>query len=183
MTIRPSWRSSALVPLALLSLVVAAYPWAYRSLPPRPQLEPHMEVRTTLWEDGLENWFGHGVAASYGFAAGLLTLLFAARYFVVTRSGSPAAALAWYALLLASVLPCVWLLVVLDWGNIWVSPLTNWVGIPLALLGVPTAFLIYDAATGRRPPPGQYAARCLLEVMLVPAWAWFVVVGMGWADP
>jgi hypothetical protein len=64
-----------------------------------------------------------------------------------------------------------------------VSPATNWVGYPVGPLAVPTAFLLYDVAKGCRLPPGRYAARCLLEVLLVPVWAiaWlcFEAFGLG----
>ena len=93
----------------------------------------------------------------------------------------------WYCVVLAVASPGVWLLVVLDWDNEFASWEANWVGYPVGLLAVPTAFLLYDVAAGCRLPPRRYAARCLLEVGLVPVWAvawiYFVAFGLGWVGP
>src|SRR5262249_39021675 len=104
-------------------------------------------------------------------AAAILTVLCSLRYVIVTRACCPADACAWYLLLLASLVPAVWLLVVWDWDNHAVAPVANWVGIPVALLLVPTAAAWHDVATATRLTPTGYAARSLLEVLvLVPVW-------------
>jgi hypothetical protein len=134
------------------------------------------------------NWFGQGIALCYFFAVAALALLYSLRYLILTRSRSLANALTWYLLLLSSLLPAVWLLVVFDWDNEAVAEIANWVGTPIMLFFVPTAFLCYDAWKGTKPTAGGYIARSLLEVVvLIPAWALFWVfcefLLLGWFGP
>jgi hypothetical protein len=167
--------------LAAALLLASAYLALPRLLPPRVRVERH-------WGAGGVNWFGQGPGAAYLWAAGLLALLCLLRFAIARKARSPADAAAWCVLLLASLLPAVWLLVAFDWDNEAVSDLANWVGYPVALLGVPAAFACYDALTLSRPHAGWYAARSLLEVaVLVPLWAvvWVFVefLLLGWVGP
>jgi hypothetical protein len=121
--------------------------------------------------DGV-NWFGQGPAAAFGYAVAILAVLYASRSLIVRRASCPASALAWYVMLLAALLPAVWLLVVFDWDNQAVSAVACWAGTPIALLSVPTLSFGFDLATGLRLRGGAYLARSLLEAaVLVPIWA------------
>jgi hypothetical protein len=95
-------------PLAL-ALLLLGYPGLYHLVPPRHRVEEHWGA------DGV-NGFGQGPTAAWGYAAAILAVLYSFRY-LIRRGCSPASALAWYVMLLASLLPAVWLLVVFDWDN------------------------------------------------------------------
>jgi hypothetical protein len=173
-------RSHALKLAALLLLA-----WAYlvlpAHLPARVRVESH-------WGDEGVNWFGQGQAAAYCFALAVLALLCSLRLLIVRWAVGPADALAWYGLLVAALLPAVWLLVVFDWDNEAASPEANWVGTPIALLFVPSVVACWDVLTGTRLSGWNYAARSLLEVVvLVPLWVCFWVMCMelplGWVGP
>jgi hypothetical protein len=171
-------RSSHAWKLFALLLLTGGYIGLYHLVPARHHVEPH-------WGDRGANWFGQEMPLPFLFAVALLTVLYGLRYVIIAKAVSPADALAWYALLLASLLPGVWLLVAWDWDNRAVAPIANWVGTPVMALFVPTAFLCFDVATATRPRPGWYAARSLLEVLvLTPAWVvcWaFIELGfLGW---
>jgi hypothetical protein len=56
---------------------------------------------------------------------------------------------------------------VFDWDNEAVAAVANWVGTPIALLFVPTAFAFYDVTVGPRLPVWWYAARSLLEIVVL----------------
>jgi hypothetical protein len=117
----------------------------------------------------------------------LLLILYLFRYVIASKSSGAFSAMTWYTILLGMVLPFIWLFVDTDWDNEAVSPLSNWVGSPVALLFVPTAFLCFDLLGGVRMKPGLYLARSLLEVMLIPVWAvaWFFCefLLLGWIGP
>jgi hypothetical protein len=171
------WRSHGVKLLALLLLVVA-YAGLYPLVPPRHRVAPH-------WGSDAVNWFGQGPGRALLNAAAILALLCCVRYPITVRSASAASALAWYGLLLASLLPCVWLLVAIDWDNEAVAPAGNWVGTPVALFGLPTAVLAFDLSTATRLTPRLYGARCLVEVLvLVPiwavAWCYCEILLLGW---
>jgi len=53
-----------------------------------------------------------------------------------------------------------------------VSGIAEWVGTPIALLFVPTAFLVYDLITATHLTAWKYAARTLLEILLIPVWVY-----------
>jgi len=167
--------------LVALLLLTSAYLFLPRYLP----------ARCRLGEDSMElgvNWFGQRPAFAYFFDVIILVLLGSLRFLIIAKAASPADAVAWYLLLLASVLPAVWLLVVFDWDNEWVAPIANWVGTPVALLSVSTLFVCYDLATGTRLTGWKYVVRSLVEVaILVPAWDFFclfcMVFLLGWVGP
>jgi hypothetical protein len=175
----PTWLPFA-GQLILLVLVVLEYLLLYRLVPPRHQVESH-------WGSNGVNWFGQAPPLTFLYAAVTLALLCLLRYFITIRSRTAAEAWVWHVMFVASLLPCGWLLVVIDWDNEAVAPIANWVGTPIMLFFVPTMVLCFDLATGTRLRPGTYWARGLLEVIvLVPAWAifWayfeFLVLGWFW---
>jgi hypothetical protein len=158
-------RSSHAWKLLALLLLTGGYLGLYHLVPARHPVEPH-------WGANPTNWFGQGPAWALLYAAALLAVLYPLRYVITVRARSRADALAWYALLLASLLPAVWLLVVVDWDNEAVAPVANWVGTPVILLFVPTAFLAFDLTAATRPGPGGYVLRSLWEAaVLTPVWA------------
>jgi len=146
-------------------LLVAAYLVLPGFLPPRCQVEPH-------WGQGGVNWFGQGPAFAFSFAAVIIVLLCSLRFVIVAMARGPADAFVWYLLLFAAMLPGVWLLVDIDWDNVAVSGIAEWVGTPIALLFVPTAFLVYDLITATHLTAWKYAARTLLEILLIPVWVY-----------
>jgi hypothetical protein len=163
------WLSHTLK-LVVLVFLVAAFIIIPPSLQPRIKVEPH-------WGDGGVNWFGQGPVFALFFAVALLILLCSLRFLIIANVRCPIDAFAWYLLLLASLLPTVWLLVVYDWDNEAGSDIAIWVGTPVALLFVPTAFACYDLVTNTRLTAWPYIARSLIEVIiLVPTWAYIWVV-------
>jgi hypothetical protein len=172
------WRLHALKLFALLLLA-----WAYLVLP------AHLPARVQMdWGEGSVNWFGQGPAVANCFALAVLALLCSLGLLIVRRAVGPLDALAWYCLLLAALLPAVWLLVAFDWDSEAASPEANWVGTPIALLFVPTVVACWDVLTVTRLSAWRYAARSLLEIaVLVPLWACFWVMCMelplGWVGP
>lgn len=171
-------KSSAFWKLAALLSVVLAYLGLYRFVPPRHRVESHWGA------DGV-NWFGQSQGWTWLWALCLLAALYLLRFTITRWVRSPASALAWYALLLAALLPGVWLLVVTDWDNEAVAEIACWMGTPIALLFVPTAVLGWDVAFGVRLPGGAYAVRALVELLLfVPvwlmAWVYFEMLVLNW---
>jgi hypothetical protein len=164
---------------ATVILLLAAFVALPSLVPQRHQVESH-------WGSDGVNWFGHPQWLAFFFAVALLVLLCFLRFVIITRVRCPAEAITWYLLLLAALLPAVWLLVVVDWDNEAVAAIGNWIGTPITLFVVPTAFAFYDAIAGVRLSAGWYAARSLVEVVvLVPVWAvLWVLVGemflLGW---
>jgi hypothetical protein len=168
----PLWKLAALLSLLL------AYLGLYRFTPPRHRVESH-------WGENGVNWFGQSQGLPLLWAVTLLALLYLLRYAITRWARSPESVLTWYALLLASLLPGVWLLVVTDWDNEAVAEIGCWAGTPIALLFVPTAVLVWDVAFKVRLSGAAYAARALVEVIVfVPiwsvAWAYFEMFVLGW---
>jgi hypothetical protein len=175
--------SSALLACTLVALLLVAleYLGLYATVPPRHLVESH-------WGSDGVNWFGQGPPVAFLFAVVILVLVCGLRYLITARSRSALDAWFWYLLLLAMTLPAVWLLVVFDWDNEAVAAIANWVGTPIMLLAVPTAFLCFDAATATRLPAGTYTLRCVVEVLLlVPlwavVWAYTEFLLLGWFGP
>jgi hypothetical protein len=141
--------ATAMRPLRLLiaaGLVAIGYLVLYYVVPPRYEVESH-------WGQGGVNWFGQAPPWAFLYAAAILAFLCLVRYLLTTRLRRGASAFAWYFLLVASLLPCVWLLVVCDWDNNAVGPEGNWIGWPIIVFFVPTAVLCYDLATRTRLKP------------------------------
>jgi hypothetical protein len=78
-----------------------------------------------------------------------------------------------FALLLAGSLPCIWLLVVLDWGNPHVFLIACWVYYPYGILLVPTISFHADTAAMSSPSLRWYAGRSCVEVVLMVPWLYF----------
>jgi hypothetical protein len=165
--------------LATLLLLVSAYLVVPHYLPPRCQVESHWGQEEDV------NWFGQRPGVAFIFAAAITVLLYSLRFLIFAKAHSSFDAFAWYLLLLASLLPAVWPLVVTEWDNEAGAPIGNWVGAPVALLFVPAAIALYDVATATRLTAWPFAARSLVEVVvLFPAWLYFWVMCMflllGW---
>src|SRR5262249_48868451 len=128
------------------------------------------------WGEGGANWFGHSRGSAFLHGIALFLFLYTLRYPIIIRTGSAAGALAWYVLLLAALLPWIWLFVVTDWDNEAGSKLANWLCTPIALLSVPTVFLFLLLAARVHLTLGTYIALSLIEVtLLVPMWLVFWV--------
>ena len=160
-----------------LLLIVASYVLLPGILPPRVAQERG-------WRSEGWNWFGHGGWTAFGFAVGLLVLLCAVRYLIERMNSRTGDSVVWYCLALAVFVPAIWLLVDTDWDNMGVSPLACWVGVPIALLFVPSAMFYADLLMGPLPP-GIYTLRSLLEiVVLVPGclhfWTLIELFVLGW---
>lgn len=101
--------------LVVVVVLASAGCWLVHHLPPRVQVERH-------WGSRGVNWFGQGLGAAYLYAAAILVLLCLLRYAIVRGACCSADAAVWYLLLLTSLVPAIWLLVVVDWDNEGVSP-------------------------------------------------------------
>jgi hypothetical protein len=174
-------RGSLAGKLVVLVLLAAGYVGLYCGVPPRHRVEPY-------WGEAGANWLGQAPALAILHAVAILSLLYLVRYFITTRSQSVTSAWLWYSILLAALLPGVWLLVAFDWDNEAVAPIANWVGTPIVLFVVPTASMCFDLTTGTRLPPRWYLARSAFELIaLIPIWTalWvfceFFV--LGWVGP
>ena len=76
-----------------------------------------------------------------------------------------------YCLFVAALLPYLYCRAVVDpWHSPCASPLSNWVGWPIAVFTVPTAFFVYDTLTHKQPSLRFYI-RSLRKIVLVPIWA------------
>jgi hypothetical protein len=120
-------------------------------------------------------------------ALAILAAFNTARYLITNKTMSPRSTLGWYAILLAVALPFVWLFVNLDWDHEFVSPAANWVGSPIAVLFVPTAFFCFDLKSGSRLGLAWYVSRSLIELLLIPLWViiwvYFEFLVLGWCGP
>src|SRR5438105_8062362 len=130
-------RGALLSPLVWVGcLVCLGYLLLPGVVPPRVEVEKD-------WQSG-PNWFGHPSWTAYLYGVGLLIGLCALR-FLILRGGRPASdAAVWYCLALAALLPAIWLLVVTDWDNEFVAETACWVGMPIALLFVPSVLFCVD---------------------------------------
>jgi hypothetical protein len=152
-----------------LLLIVAGYVLLPRVLPPRVAQERG-------WRSEGWNWFGHSGWAPFGFAVGLLILLCTVRYLIERMNSRAGDSVVWYCLALSVFVPAIWLLVVTDWDNEAVSRIACWVGVPIALLFVPSAIFCADLLMGP-PAPGVYTLRSVLEiVVLVPNCLYFWIL-------
>ncbi len=175
-----SMKRSHVLQLLTLGLLCVGYIALYRLAPPRYTIERH-------WGEAGVNWFGQGNAVAWVATVVIFIVLYTVRYLILQQTSSHADAAIWYTLLLVFILPWVWLFVVVDWDNEWVLSSANWVGIPMTLLFVPTAFFVYDLLASVRLSPGPYTARVFLEVFVAgPVWVvcWFLcqVFILGWVS-
>jgi hypothetical protein len=131
-------------------------------------------------------WLGQGVGAAYGLGFLLFVIIYAAKPWIPRFASSRWQAVGWYALLVACSLPYIWFLVVLDWQNPFVFPVSCWVYDPIAIWAVPTASFVYDLTRWTRISSGEYLARSLVEIIVIPIWlhiwifASFFFLGGGW---
>jgi hypothetical protein len=164
----------------LVCLVTLGYLLLPGYLPPRFKVEHD-------WDSG-PNWFGQPTWTAFVYADGLLISLCVLRFLIVRGNRRASDATAWYCLALAVYLPAIWLLVVVDWDNDAVAPIACWVGVPIALLFVPSVVFCADLLLRPALSPARYALRSALEiVVLVPLWSflWGFVefLILGWFGP
>jgi hypothetical protein len=170
-----AWKASILL-IGSTYFALAAF------LPPRCRVEPH-------WGAGGVSWFGLGPGFGFFFAALILVLLCSLRFLIVSKVRFVVERLAWYGLLLAVLIPATWFLVDFDWDNEAVSANANWIGTPIGLLFVPTAFACFDLTSQDRLSVGAYFMRSVVELfVLVPIWLYlWVLLGefllLGWVGP
>ena len=164
----------------LLLLIAVAYMFLPQLLPPRFEVEKD-------WHSG-RNWFGQPGWISFVCAAGLLITLCALRFLIVRKSRNPGNAAIWYCLVLAVIIPAIWLFVVIDWDNEAVADIACWVGDPIALLLVPSVLFFVDLTTPLFRDLGSYLLRSIVEIcVLVPVWSvvWVYIEAfiLGWVGP
>lgn len=94
-------------------------------------------------------------------------------------------ALGLYFFVLAALMPYLYYRAAVDWNSPCVRPQANWIGGPIAAFTVPTASFLYDVLACKQPSLKFYVIRSLLEIALVPmwafVWAWIELLILGWA--
>jgi hypothetical protein len=132
-------------------------------------LEPPVDFRE---EDPFVTWVGMGTAAAYGFGILLFVGIYAAKRWIVRWASSVAAAIGWYGLAVATSLPYIWFLVVLDWQNPHVFRIACWVYYPLGIWAVPTFSFAWDMThRSLELTKAWYFARSMMElVLIIPVW-------------
>jgi hypothetical protein len=166
--------------LLLWPLIALALAACFNRLPIANMANPYAEPHDTG-----HNWVGQGAGAVLGNALFLLVLIYTVKFFI-SRLPVRWVRLYCFALLVLSSLPCIWLLLVLDWRNRHIYRFTCWVYDPLGFWFIPAVTFIADVVAMRTPSIRWYAARSCVEILLMVPWiiVWaFVsvfILGGGW---
>jgi hypothetical protein len=132
------------------------------------------------------NWMGQSAGVAYALGGVLLVIIYVAKFIITRLTHSTPVLIAWYCLLVALSLPCIWFFVDTDWWNPFVYRLACWVGLPVGIWLVPTYSLWLDASAAERPSLRQYCWRSVVELLLlVPVFVvalnvLMFVIGWGW---
>jgi hypothetical protein len=113
-------------------------------------------------------------------------VLYLVKFRILILDIRPSMALLLYSLLVAALLPYLYFCIFVPWEpNTDASPIALWVGGPIVIFTVPTAFFLFDVLAHRRRSGRYYTIRTLIEVcVLVPicAYLWIIIVlSSGWA--
>jgi hypothetical protein len=130
-------------------------------------------------------WLGQGPAAACLNGLVLLVVIYGVKY-IIGRVTVRWVRVYFFALLVISSLPNIWLFIALDWRNMHVFRISCWVYDPVGLWVIPCISFTADARAMRPPELAWYIARSCLEFLLMLPWlyAWvfisFFCLGGGW---
>jgi hypothetical protein len=135
--------------------------------------------------DPYHNWVGQGVVTAYGNALLFLLIIYACK-FLIGRLPVRWVRVYWFVLLVLASLPCIWLLVVLDWQNPHVYRVACWVHYPIGFWFIPAVSFAADTVAMRTPGLRWYVGRSCVELLLLVPWVYlwgffsFFILGGGW---
>jgi hypothetical protein len=135
--------------------------------------------------DRNHNWIGQGKFEAFGDAFLLVLAVYVAKFLIV-RVPVRGARVYFFSLLVVASLPCIWLFVVVDWGNPHVFHFACWVYYPIGFWFIPTISFAGDTIAMRSPSLPWYFGRSCLELLMIGPWsyAWtfisFLFLGGGW---
>jgi hypothetical protein len=132
-----------------------------------------------------QNWIGQRAAVARLNAFLLLVFIYGVKY-LIELSAVRWVRVYYFTMLVVASLPCIWLLVVIDWWNEHVFPIACWVYYPVGLWFIPAASFALDTVRMDSSSLRWYTVRSCVELLLMLPWMYFWVffsflfLGGGW---